>query len=309
MQLLWAFVLKLNGAVTNKKGSSVPESSASLRVKSVLDVLDELGRWVDEIPCVSSTQGRFGNRAFRTWHERLVREAPDLMKKIVCTREPSNGSSTYAFSETAICEELSTYLCSCFGDAERIDYGSGHEAMFAVVLYCLRRTDVISESDDASLVLLVFRKYLSVTRKLQTKYNLEPAGSHGVWGLDDYSFLPFLWGSAQLLNSQRISPNFIDNDALIQENRAEYLYVDAVGFIRDVKKGPFFEHSPMLYDISRVPGGWKKINQGMIQMYRGEVWGKRVVVQHMLFGQIFQFESGGSSAPSNDTSPNVVAAS
>lgn len=78
------------------------------------------------------------------------------------------------------------------------------------------------------------------------------------------------------------------------------MYFSAIQFINDVKTGPFWEHSPVLYDISGIKDGWGKINKGMLKMYAAEVLGKFPVVQHFPFGSMFQWvrDPEATAAPS-----------
>ena len=73
-------------------------------------------------------------------------------------------------------------------------------------LVCLYKIGVVCDSDLQALILKVFAFYLAVCRNLQQVYWLEPAGSHGVWSLDDYQMLVFYFGGIDFLQYLRRNP-------------------------------------------------------------------------------------------------------
>lgn len=56
-------------------------------------------------------------------------------------------------------------------------------------------------------------------------------------------------------------PGDIAKKNVVDRERKTNMYFTAVGFIYDVKTGPFWEHSPILFDISGIRYGWGKINK------------------------------------------------
>ncbi|KAI9527526.1 hypothetical protein NQZ68_029617 [Dissostichus eleginoides] len=270
------FILALNGAVKGKKLSC--EYKVSETVQKLLDLLGTLDRWINETPPVDQPS-RFGNKAYRTWYSILDQEAESLVFALL----PEDTSAAAA--------EIAVYLKESVGNAVRIDYGTGHEAAFAAFLCCLCKVGALKVDDQLAIVFLVFNRYLEVMRKLQKTYRMEPAGSQGVWGLDDFQFLPFIWGSSQFVDHPTLEPRHFLEERVVDEQQHEYMFLECIKFINEMKTGPFAEHSNQLWNISAVPS-WSKVNQGLIRMYKAECLEKFPVIQHFKFGSLLSIQPG-----------------
>lgn len=268
------FVVALSESIRGRKISDPCLESPT--TSKIVSILETLTHWIDEI-LPAQQSARYGNVSYRTWQERLVENSESLMLHFL----PDDLKASTV--------EIIPYFTDSFGNSSRIDYGTGHETNFAAWLYCLARMGVLKEEDYQAIVARVFVKYLDLMRKLQMVYCLEPAGSHGVWGLDDYHFLPFIFGSSQLIDHKYMKPKSIHNEDIVENFSNEYMYISCIAFIKKVKKGPFAEHSPMLNDISGVPN-WNKVNSGLLKMYKAEVLEKVPIMQHFLFGWLIKWE-------------------
>ncbi|MEQ2276038.1 hypothetical protein XENORESO_012741 [Xenotaenia resolanae] len=193
------FILTLNEGVKGKKLTS--DYDVSETVEKLLDLLGTLDQWINETPPVDQPS-RFGNKAYRTWFSKLEQEAEALV------------SAVLPAEKAAAAPEIAVYLKESVGNPTRIDYGTGHEAAFAAFLCCLCKVGALRISDQLAIVFKVFNRYLQVMRKLQRTYRMEPAGSQGVWGLDDFQFLPFIWGSSQFIGKNIRSDDTLQGGCL-----------------------------------------------------------------------------------------------
>lgn len=179
----------LNTAVrSNYEPSSAPATPSILLL---LALLDHIHQSILSTPLHTTSQ-RFGNTAFRAFHAQLLLSLPTLLAPLV---PPSLSVHL---------PEISHHLVNSFGNPTRIDYGTGHELSFLAFLTILHSLELLKVEDDRVVVEKLFGKYLDVVREAQRWFGLEPAGSKGVWGLDDHQHLSYLFGSSQLIGSSSL---------------------------------------------------------------------------------------------------------
>lgn len=260
------------------------ETPISDNIESLVFLLsDKIAGLIDKHPVeTDATTSRFGKIEFRDFFDDLENNSIQFI------------TSTFPTLTQAQVVQLSTYLLQSWGDKRRIDYGSGHELNFICFLYGLTHYNQfnLQGPDCVNLVLKVFIEYLRIMRILETTYWLEPAGSHGVWGLDDYHFLPFLFGAFQLSTHKHLKPKSIHDEEVVEMFANRYLYFGCISFINSVKTTASLRwHSPMLDDISGVKR-WSKVAEGMVKMYKAEVLSKLPIMQHFYFSEFLPCPEG-----------------
>jgi serine/threonine-protein phosphatase 2A activator len=295
--LLLSFIFSLSDSVRDTPISTIDQTELPPIILTILHILDLAEGIIQKCPPEDAGGSRFGNNAFRTYLDEVEAAQPHWHHNL-------------GFRDEAAINEVSTYLSNSFGNRTRIDYGSGHELNFFLWLLCLNRMGYLPPATFPALILVVFPRYLRLMRAVQSTYYLEPAGSHGVWGLDDYQFLPFLFGSSQLLHHPYIRPKSIHQATVLEDSSKDYIYLDQIAFVNSIKTVEGLRwHSPMLDDISAAKS-WAKVEGGMRKMLVAEVLKKLPVMQHFLFGSLVPAVEGMSTedegAPLEDDEEVVV---
>ncbi|KAH9385382.1 serine/threonine-protein phosphatase 2A activator [Nematocida major] len=258
--------------------SEVSDSSSIITPGNIF--LLQIEEIVREVPIEEGDQ-RYGNKGFVNFVERVSVEGERLISHAFPGLVPEDVSV------------LQKYLQESFGNKSRIDYGTGHELNFFCFLIVLMTTEALEER----AFLLVMEHYFSIVRMLILKYKLEPAGSQGMGGLDDYQLLPFLFGSAQFCSREGFFFELLfaeEQQGLCYSKALRFIHLDKTyppskhTFRERVEKygelklseEPFSRHSVVIYSLRSVPVG--KVNSGTIKMYDGVVLSPYAVIQHFI---------------------------
>lgn len=144
------FVCAMQDSVMSKSISSTDsklEESKNQAFAKFKQLFEQLNVLVDQVELLPRSQARFGNPAFKEWHQKAM----VLGEKFFTEFLDEQRKNAYS--------ELYCYYADCFGSNVRIDYGTGHELNFSILMLCLVKLGYFVEEEYELLVRGLFYRY------------------------------------------------------------------------------------------------------------------------------------------------------
>ena len=113
-------------------GNETPGVPFSKTVVGLRNLLCSLSKIIDMTPLDTGPR-RFGNAAFKVWHDTVKIRVDDLLTDNL----PAEILSFQNDSKMVALDELRAYFLGSFGSPQRLDYGTGHELSFLAFLGCI----------------------------------------------------------------------------------------------------------------------------------------------------------------------------
>lgn len=133
------------------------------------------------------------------------------------------------------------------------------------------------------------------------RYRLEPSDEYGDAGLDDYRYVGFLWGSAQLAAADDDGGSANGPAAVIADGRGDgglFSRCVAAAYRRAAdparalpgrpRPAPVWRHSYQLWNLSAC-ARWSRVNELLMAAFRAQVLDRFRVARRLAFGELLRF--------------------
>ncbi|XP_058106978.1 uncharacterized protein LOC131250717 [Magnolia sinica] len=181
--------------------------------------------------------------------------------------------------------EVFPYFASSFGSVRCRAFGVYHETNFVAWLYCLAKIGVIIQQDYQFIVSKVFIRYRETIAKLRTIFRPFPAVSIEIFKPIHDEFLPYLFGSSELIGEDPNGPAIIRSRDAVMGRHKRYLSFQLVMEKTSWEK---FELLEIHLTMSRMES-WSSVKQILLELYQEQFQGI-TALKNFRFGSLIEWQ-------------------
>ncbi|EDV46954.1 serine/threonine-protein phosphatase 2A activator [Drosophila erecta] len=256
-----------------------PVTEQMRRLCSIFNGLEQLV--VEHAPKLEDSNlalpfGQVKSKAYRTWMRQMFQHVFNKLDDAISVN-------------CKHVNELGQYLRRSFGNVNTLDFGPANELMFLFFLCGLFRAGILLAKDTVAAALLLFNRYIHLIRCLISTFGLSVAKDPRC-SIEEYYFLPYLWGAAQLSLDSPISPIQCEQEKILDSYRHDYMMLKIIDNLQKSRNDSMSQLALQMWSILAMPT-WPQVYRGFERIYIDNVLSSFGTVENAIFCELMSFES------------------